>query len=158
MRASWRRSVVGTFLVGLLLAVVWACGGNGGDAPQRIAVRDVSNAIARATTLADMQRAFDRLFDLVGFPAGSQVRTTLAQFAQVQLDSGGVDHGSFKDSYEALKQRLADDPRTADYVLDLTADEFLAIVNARLPGAYADPNTPENAIYVLLSSRPGHVP
>ncbi|MCW5941514.1 MAG: hypothetical protein KIS66_04740 [Fimbriimonadaceae bacterium] len=156
MRHRSCRSLIVAVLAGLVLAVVWACGG-ATSGPKPILVRDVSEAIARATTRAEMERAFGRLFDLVGIADG-QARTTLMQFAQPHLDSGGVDHGTFRESYEALLSRLAADPRTAGYVLDLTAEQFLATVNGRLAAAYADPNTPQNAVYVLLSSRPGHVP
>lgn len=104
-----------------------------------------------------MQIAFGTLFTLMALPADSPKIDLWGRFAEPQLKSGGP-VASYEETYNNLDAKMRADPRTAAYALDLTAQEFLDRVNPRLPAAYAAPNNPLNAPYVLFSAPPGQIP
>ncbi|MBW7928158.1 MAG: hypothetical protein H3C58_08760, partial [Fimbriimonadaceae bacterium] len=147
-RWSWARNLATLWLV----CALWACGGSGGtDALQ---TRDVSNSVAGAGSVGAMGQAFENLYTLLAMPADSPLREVYDNFVEPTFNSRGAQLATFQSVYDNLEARLAADPRSEDFTLNLTAQEFLDIVNLRLPAAYAAPNSPANAPYVLFSSRP----
>ncbi|GMV89962.1 MAG: hypothetical protein AMXMBFR81_28930 [Chthonomonas sp.] len=139
-----------------LVGALWACGGSGGT--DALTTRDVSNSVAGATNLTQMTQAFGNLYTVLAMPADSPLRQVYDSFIEPTLNSRGAQLATFQSVYDNLEARLAADPRSEDFTLNLTAQEFLDIVNPRLPAAYAAQNNPANAPYVLFSSRPGQIP
>lgn len=120
--------------------------------------RDVSNSVASAGSVGAMGQAFENLYTLLALPPDSPLREVYDYFVEPTFNSDGAQLATFQSVYDGLEARLAADPRSEDFTLDLSAQEFLDIVNLRLPAAYAAPNSPANAPYVLFSSRPGQIP
>lgn len=119
---------------------------------------EVSNAVAHANTLPEMNLAFESLFTLMALPDDSVKRDIWIQFAEPQLESGAAQRPTFEETYGSLDEQMRSDPRTSLHALSLTAQQFLDVINPRLPAAYASPNSPFNSPYVLFSSTPGHIP
>lgn len=151
-RWSWLRNLTTLWLV----CALWACGGSGGV--DVLTTREVSNAVASARNMAEMGQAFGNLYTLLAFQDGDLRRDAYSQFEEFQLNSNNIPGATLETVYNQVQDRLAADPRTARYASGMTVQEFVDLVNARLPAAYASPNSPANAPYVLLSSRPGAVP
>lgn len=114
--------------------------------------------MAGANSVGAMGHAFGNLYTLLALPADSPLREVYDNFIEPTFNSRGAQLATFQSVYDGLEARLAADPRSEDFTLNLTAQEFLDIVNPRLPAAYAAQNSPANAPYVLFSSRPGQIP
>ncbi|MCW5940683.1 MAG: hypothetical protein KIS66_00535 [Fimbriimonadaceae bacterium] len=146
-------------LQGLFLAL--ACGGN--DDQTGLTTRNVSDALAAATTDRQMSDAFTGAFRITQsdraispfFPYGAQTPPEVrAQLETAQLRAQEGAYPTLAEAYRTVN----DHPLLAGIRFALTADQLVARINALLPAAYAHPNEPANAVLVLLSSRPGEMP
>ncbi len=134
-----------------------ACGGEGGGI-DRLTTRQVSGAVADATTVPQVQNAFQQVFTLLGFSNEDESRELMLRLAQAQLDSTPATFETLEQAYNRLNADLRAEASTEFLALDLTAQEFVDMVNPRLPNAYLTPDTPKHAAYVMMSAPPGQIP
>lgn len=134
-----------------------ACGGEGGGV-DRLTTRQVSSSVANATTVTQMQNAFQQVFTLLGFAREDESRALMLRLAQAQLDSTPATYETLAQAYDRLNADLKAEASTAHLALDLTAQEFVDMVNPRLPNAFRTPDTPAHASYVMMVAPPGQIP
>lgn len=134
-----------------------ACGGEGGGI-DRLTTRQVSGAVASATTVTQMQAAFQQVFTLLGFSNEDESRELMLRLAQAQLDSRPATFETLEQAYNRFNADLRAEASTEYLALNLTAQEFVDMVNPRLPNAYLTPDTPSHAAYMMMSAPPGQIP
>lgn len=152
-------AIVSVLLPSLLLSGCGGrSGGNGG-----VTTKSVSSEIARATQAEGMHAAFAKVRSLTSLdevftpeadsqqPINESIREA---FAIMQLTFTEDQYLTFGQLYAIFN----DNDKVGPNFLGMTAIQAVQAINARLPGAYADPDRSANATLILLSSRAGNIP
>lgn len=157
-----RHALVAYAMAAVLLfesAMLLGCGGSSNHTPS---VSDVSHSVATAQTSSEMHSAYAAVVKLVAYdkpivPGRTSTPVippvVMQGYEQLQLVEPESAYPTFAQAFSTVN----DNPKLGTIKLHMTVDQVLANLNSRLPAAYADRGTPDSALLILLSSRPGAI-